>query len=67
MKRELFQREGKQGADCWCCPGHDKWPDETYANNRSKHARSRDKKIEHQLARTLAKREMRKELLSLAD
>lgn len=62
MKRELFQQSGKHGYDCWCCPGHDKWPNETYNNNRSKRARSRDKKLEHQTARTVANRDMLKEL-----
>ena len=56
MKRELLQQEGNRGCDCWCCPGHDKWPNETYKNNRSKRARSRDKKKEHKLARTIANR-----------
>lgn len=63
MKRELMQQEGKHSMDCWCCPGHDKFPNDTYKNNRSKRARSRDKKAEHQLARTIAKRAMHKELV----
>jgi 3'-phosphoadenosine 5'-phosphosulfate sulfotransferase (PAPS reductase)/FAD synthetase len=61
MKRELLQISGKHRYGCWCCPGHDKWPDETYKNNRSKRARSRDKKAEHQLVRTVTNREMLKE------
>lgn len=41
-----------------CCPGHDTWPCETYSSNRSKRARSRDKKREHQYARALLKRDL---------
>lgn len=55
MKREILtQRRG----DCWCCPGHDKFPDETYSSNRSKKARARDKKIEHRVARKQVRREL---------
>lgn len=36
-----------------CCPGHDTFPTETYNNRRSKRARSRDKKLEHRMARHL--------------
>lgn len=64
MKREL--------KDHWrgwyfygCCPGHDMFPVETYSSNRSKRARARDKKVEHQLARSIAKRKTRKEVLEL--
>lgn len=53
MKRQLLQlRRG----DCDCCPGHDKFPCETYRNRRSKKARAQGKKAEHQLVRTLLKR-----------
>ena len=44
-----------------CCPGHDKYPCETYRNNRSKKARARDIKKEHKLVRTLVKRNLKKE------
>lgn len=60
MQRELMQQPGKFRRKCECCPGHDVFPADTYSNNRSKHARSRDKKVEHQLARTIANRELRK-------
>ncbi len=63
MRRELGQMEGKQLLDCWCCPGHDKWPHDTYKSNRSKRARSRDKKREHKLARTIANRSIFKHLV----
>jgi hypothetical protein len=54
MKREIITR--KRGC-CGCCPGHDQYPAETYNTRTSLHARSRDKKKEHQHARALAKRE----------
>lgn len=56
MKRELLNfKRGVSG----CCPGHDQFPCETYNNNRSKRARSRDKKREHQLVRVLQNRQLR--------
>lgn len=45
-----------------CCPGHDTFPCETYRSRRSKRARARDKKVEHQYARTILKRQLRAEL-----
>lgn len=59
LKRELKQLQPRQFE---CCPGHDKWPCETYKNNRSKKQRSKDKKREHKYIRTLAKRILRKEV-----
>lgn len=41
-----------------CCPGHDKWPDETYKNRRSKKARKRDKAKEHRLVRRILNRQV---------
>lgn len=56
MKRELLNyKRGVSG----CCPGHDEFPCDTYKNNRSKRARSRDKKREHQLVRVLQSRQLR--------
>lgn len=34
-----------------CCPGHSRFPCETYANNRSKRAQTRDTKIAHRRER----------------
>lgn len=59
MKRELF---GLRRGDCGCCPGHDKFPGEAYANRRSKRARSRNKQAEHQLVRQIRKRELQREM-----
>lgn len=57
MKREILTlRRG----DSWCCPGHDKFPNETYRNKRSKHARARDKRIEHQTVRAIVKRSIKR-------
>ncbi len=67
MKRQLLLVPGKQLLGSWCCPGHDAWPHETYKNKRSKQARARDIKKEHQLARTLEKRELNKELKDIDD
>lgn len=68
MKREILTKERNVTG---CCPGHDKWPAETYRSRRSKKARSRDKKKEHQLVRQLVKKELKEmtdsELLKEAD
>ncbi len=50
-----------------CCPGHDRFPSETYNNRRSKKARAKWKRKEHQLVRQLVKRSLRKELSQLTD
>jgi hypothetical protein len=58
MRREILTV--KRGRDVsGCCPGHDDFPHETYRSRRSKRARARDKKIEHQYARSLLKRGVR--------
>lgn len=54
MKREVDQIYEHHHSVC--CPGHDKFPKETYSSRRSKKARSRDKKKEHKFVRTLVKR-----------
>ena len=55
MKRQILQVKRRV---CECCPGHDVYPNETYKNRRSKKARARDKKIEHQHARSILKRRL---------
>lgn len=42
---------GKKKGDDGCCPGHDKFPRETYSNRRSKRAQTRDTKIMHRRER----------------
>jgi hypothetical protein len=59
MKREILNYKSDV---CGCCPGHDDYPNESYKNRRSKHARSRDKKIEHQHARSIASQQLKQEL-----
>lgn len=64
MKRELLSlRRG----DCGCCPGHDKFPSETYGSRRSKKARARDKQIEHQTVRSIRKRDLAAEMRAADD
>ena len=59
MKREILNyRRGDSG----CCPGHDKFPTETYNSRRSKKARSRNRQIENQVVRQLNKKELRSEI-----
>jgi hypothetical protein len=59
MRREIasFKRQVSG-----CCPGHDTFPCETYSSNRSKRARARDKQLEHQMARSLHKRALQRDL-----
>ena len=49
---------GSRRGDCGCCPGHDKYPSETYNNRRSKRAQTRDTKSQHQAARARLKRDL---------
>lgn len=58
---------GMRRGDCGCCPGHDLFPRECYNNNRSKRARSRDKKLMHQIGRSIAKRELVAEVSNISD
>lgn len=59
MKREISLTGDLKGSRC--CPGHDKWPNDSYRSNRSKRARSKTKQIEHQVARARAKASLRKD------
>lgn len=45
-----------------CCPGHDKYPNDTYSNNRSKSCRAKGIKKEHRHARRVKKYLLKKEL-----
>ena len=38
-----------------CCPGHSKYPKDSYNNNRSKRAQTRDTKIAHRRERRIVK------------
>lgn len=57
MQREILKFKRKRHIN-GCCPVHDDFPDETYKSRRSKKARARDKRAEHQYARTLHNREL---------
>ena len=56
MKRDIYF--AKPSLIERCCPGHDTFPTETYNNRRSKKARSRDKKLEHRMARYILNRKI---------
>jgi hypothetical protein len=59
MKRQLLSIKSCRHL-CWCCPAHDVYPNESYKNNRSKRARSRDIKKEHKYVRTVLTRNLNK-------
>jgi len=49
---------GVDRKDRGCCPGHDKFPKDSYNSRRSKKARAQAKKIAHSRARARAKTEI---------
>jgi len=53
---------GVERRDFGCCPGHDKFPKDSYRSRRSKKARRKGKKRSHKLARTKLKIIIYKEL-----
>lgn len=61
MRDLIHLRRGDSG----CCPGHDKFPNDTYSSRRSHQARARDIKSEHQLVRQIHKRALDRELREL--
>lgn len=44
-----------QRRDQDCCPGHSRYPKDTYKNRRSKKAQTRDTKIAHRAERRTTK------------
>jgi hypothetical protein len=60
MRREIEQLWSPRKLD-ECCPGHDRWPNDTYRSNRSKRARSRDIGREHRYVRRQRKLALKKE------
>ena len=46
---------GVYRGDFGCCPGHDKFPRETYRNRRSKAAQTRDTAVAHRAERRRTK------------
>ena len=53
---------GIRKKDWGCCPGHDKFSDQTYNTNLSQKAHSRDTKYAHRRERLLAKNELLKQI-----
>jgi hypothetical protein len=51
---------GVQPKDHGCCPGHDKFPPDTYRSRRSKRARALTNRIAHKRARAWARAEILK-------
>jgi hypothetical protein len=45
--------------DQGCCPGHDKFPADTYSNRRSKKAQTRDTKVAHRMERRRVKQKVK--------
>jgi hypothetical protein len=52
---------GVDRRDSGCCPGHDKFPGDSYNSRRSKKARARSKTVAHKRARARAKLALRAE------
>lgn len=50
---------GVDRKDRGCCPGHDKFPSDSYNSRRSKKARARAARIAHKRARARAAAEIR--------
>jgi hypothetical protein len=53
---------GMKREDHGCCPGHDRFPRETYNSRRSKRAHSRDNKLMHRIGRHRLKQELKSEI-----
>ncbi len=53
---------GWKPGDSGCCPGHDKFPGETYENNRSKRAQTRDTAVQHRRGRRSDKQRLPSEV-----
>lgn len=51
---------GVKRKDKGCCPGHDKFPSDSYNSSRSKKARSKSKQDSHGRARALSRQEILK-------
>lgn len=49
---------GVDRSDAGCCPGHDKFPSDTYSTSRSKRAQARDTKLAHGRARARSRAEI---------
>jgi hypothetical protein len=59
LGKEIAMRAyGVKRLDRGCCPGHDKFPSETYRSRRSKRARAEARRIAHKRARAWARVEL---------
>ena len=47
--------DGIKRKEVGCCPGHDKFPTDTYRNRRSVHARAKGIQLTHQTQRARSK------------
>jgi len=49
---------GVDRKDAGCCPGHDKFPSESYGSSRSRRAHKRANRIAHKRARARVREEI---------
>lgn len=49
---------GVDKGDSGCCPGHDKFPSESYNSSRSRRAHAKARRIAHKRARARARQEL---------
>lgn len=54
---------GVKRKDRGCCPGHDKFPKETYSTNASRKAQARDTKTAHGIERARVRQDIIKEII----
>jgi hypothetical protein len=57
-KETAMRAYGVKRNDRGCCPGHDKFPSETYRSRRSKRSRAEARRIAHKRARAWARVEI---------
>lgn len=53
---------GVDAKDCGCCPGHDKFPGDSYNSARSKRAHAKARRHAHKRARARGRAALTKEL-----
>lgn len=56
---------GVRRRDRGCCPGHDKFPNDTYGSRRSHRARSQARQLAHSIARARSRQELRRTVANL--
>lgn len=60
-----MRKQGIKRKDFGCCPGHDKFPNETYGTRLSKKLKRRTDQLANMRARRWATRELEKEVETL--